>query len=254
MIVHDDPKDFQTFMAFHFGLMYVRRTFMLQVLILYSIRPTTRQWISLLTLSRKYCVRGGFEQAVMALETPAEGPFAPAFKLRLAWEFDIESWYDEPIRALLTCPYDEITALDLKELESDIAAVVIAARFRCLKHRNELVPFTPEAIHCHECPDRGGCVKNWQTAFQAAMLFFTHTRKYYSGRDVFAKLNCLDIPCFSPRCRELTMQELEVSGVLWREETFIAGAAADIHQILQSLKPERPQNEPRFRNAVQAKL
>lgn len=213
-----------------------------------SFHLTTRQAIGVLAISEKYCVKSGIDAGIHFLSNPAEGEFKTSFKLRLAWQYNITEWIDSSIAELLTPPFDELTTYEVDDLESEIVMIIVACRERISRHRLELIPYLPDAVHTASCPNRGTCFKNWQTAFSSSMLYFTHTRRFYSGREVFKKLQSLDITNFNPECRRLTLEALESSGVLWREESFINIASESIKKVLARGGPRTPRPEPRFKS------
>jgi hypothetical protein len=189
----------------------------------------------------------GMDQALYRLRHP-EGDlrFHPVFKLRLAWEFSVESWYEECIRDVLAIPFIELCAEDYRDLEPKLTEIILAIRARCHRHRLELVPYLPDALHHTTCADRGRCVRDWQIAYSAAMLFFTHTRTFYTGREVFQKLSVVEIPSFNAECRRLTIAEMENTGILWCEEAFIQKGSEVIKTFLMSERPCSHRPEPRF--------
>jgi hypothetical protein len=189
----------------------------------------------------------GVNQAIHRLQHPeGDQRFHPVFKLRLAWEFSIETWYEECISDVLAIPFIELSASDYRDLEPNLTEIIWTIRMRCLRHRQELIPYLPDALHHTNCTDRGHCVRDWQTAYSAAMLFFAHTRTFYTGREVFQKLSSVEIPSFNPDCRRLTITELESTGILWREESFIQKGAELIKSFLTSNRPQLPRPEPRI--------
>lgn len=208
-----------------------------------------RDWIGVLAISKKYTIRIGFDQAFDFLRYPSlhiTQHLAPVNKLRLAWEFELEDWYDECIRDLFAIPFVELSEEDIAELEPVLVRLVYNVRGKVHRHRLELVPYLPEAIHHRSCPDCGRCVRDWQNAYSQAMLFFAHTRKFFSGREVFTKISQVDIPSFHKECRTLTLTDLESKELLWREELLIANGVEVIKSVIKSRRPSLPRPEPRF--------
>lgn len=204
------------------------------------------QWLGVLSTCTKYVIQDGIDAAVKYLNDPPEGPFKPAFKLRLAWQFRIREWFDSCITELLTHPWDELSPSDYSDLGSDIVYAIVATHKRCLRHRSGLIPYLPEVVHSDECTDRGNCNKNWTLAFSSAMLFYTNTRKYYTGREVYERFVAANIPNLNPRCRDLTLTRIQETGVLWKEEHFIQKALANIKERLESTNPPHPRPPPRY--------
>lgn len=184
--------------------------------------------------------------AIEKLENPVEGKLHPASMLRLGWHYNVFIWFKPCIQELLAPYFKELGPLDMDDLESDILSIISQTRVRILKHRFELIMYCPDAMHVPDCHNRGACVKNWQLAFSSAMLFFAHTRKVFSGREVFEKLSSVDIPNFNPGCRRLTLDTLEVNGVLWREEAFRDLAIDAITNVLKCKRPKTPCPPRRF--------
>lgn len=232
IIVNDREDDFEAFA---------------QWIIMFKRPLSLSEWIGVLAISTKYCIKDGIQQALYHLRAPKGGDqFCPIFKLRLAWQFLAEDWYDECIRDVLKPPYKDLTAEDLSDLECDLASVILRIRSRCSRHRLELVPYTAEVFHHVTCPDQGICAKNWRRAFSAGMLFYTHTVKFYTGRDIFTMIKKVEIPGLQSECRRLTMEELETKGVLWREEVFAQRGVEEVKKLLLNSRPTCPRPKPRF--------
>ena len=166
--------------------------------------------------------------------------------LRLVWEFDIVEWYEECILDILHNPFLELTTLDVCEMEPKITAIILTARMKCHRHRLELIPYLPGVIHDPRCQDHASCARDWKTAYSGAMLFFTQTLKFISGRDVFRKLSSVQIPSLGTECRRLTLDEINSTGTLWKEEYFIEEAVVAIKSVLRTERPSSPRPEPRF--------
>lgn len=211
-------------------------------------------WVGVLAISTKYCIQAGLEQAIDALKNPT-GPtrFEPCFKLRLAWEYSVESWYEECILDILALPPMEIRKEDVDDLESAISAAIITVRARIARHRLELIPFIPDVIHDADCSDRGRCSKDWTSCYSFAMLYFAHTRRFYTGREVYQKLKKIEPPSLYEGCRRLTIEDIENRGVLWKEETFIRAGVEAIKQILGSTRPRTLRPNPRFTSTNDAR-
>lgn len=204
-----------------------------------------RDWIGVLAISSKYVIAGGVEEAFDVLKIPQNSSrLNPVYKLRLAWEYSLEKWYDECINDVLQ--YMDLSPEDIRDLEPKLTSLVLCIRDRCQRHRHELVPYLPNTIHHPTCTNNAACITNWQVAFSSAMMFYIHTSKRYTGRDVFTKLQKVDIPDFHPECRRLTMAELESNGILWKEEEFLQKGASAFKSTLISTRPSFPRPEPRF--------
>lgn len=205
------------------------------------------EWLSVLTISSKYFVPVGIEQAADYLKHPIDGKqLTPFFRLRLAWEFRLESWYKDCIREVLQFPFLDITADDISIMEPKVIEAIFGVRARCQRHRMELIPYVRDAIHDSSCQDRVRCSKAWQSAYSSAMLLFAQIRKFHTGREVFQKLFKVEIPHFFENCRQLTLNELESKGILWREETIVERGCEAIAKILSSERPRYPLPEPQF--------
>lgn len=161
----------------------------------------------------------------------------------------VEGWYEECILDILALPPMELTSNDVSDLDPDIFAAFLAVRARVSRHRLELIPFIPDAIHDMSCTDRGRCSRDWTSAYSHAMLYFAHTRRFYTGREVFDKLKRIETSAIYEDCRRLTIQEVESKGVLWKEETFIRAGADNIKMLLTTTRPKTTRPSPRFFNA-----
>jgi hypothetical protein len=166
--------------------------------------------------------------------------------LRLAWEFQAEEWYEDCLKEILASPPIELVAEDYRDLEPTLTHALLHIRNRCLKHRLELIPYILEATHASNCRDRGRCERDWGTAYSAAMLFYAHTKKFYTGREIFEKLGKVEIPGCQPECRKLTMDELGGSGVMWKEEQFVAKGVETSVGLLKNTRPLLPRPKPRY--------
>jgi hypothetical protein len=78
------------------------------------------------------------------------------------------------------------------------------------------------------------------------MLFFAHTKRFYTGREIFGKLRTIEIPGCNPECRKLTMDELETSEVMWKEEQIIAKGTESMRRLLVNIRPVMPRPKPRY--------
>jgi len=198
-------------------------------------------------VSSKYCVKGGVKDALLNLQNLEDGKaLHPVFRLRLAWQYELDFLYDSAIRDVLSLPFAELTVEDIQDLEPRLLTILLAIRDRCHRHRMELVPYVPNATHDATCTDNKQCEKDWRIAYSMSMLLFTHSRKYYTGREVFHKLSTLEIPSLLKICRRLTFTTLEVNRVLWREEVIIEKGHEAIRNVLLSQRPVTPRPEPRF--------
>lgn len=206
-----------------------------------------QDWVGVLAISSKYCIQAGVEQAISALKFPS-GPnrFEPCYKLRIAWEYSINDWLEDCILDVLALPPVDISEPDFSDLEAAISSAIMTVRQRIARHRLELIPFIPDVIHATTCIDRGRCSKDWITSYQFAMLYFAHTRRFYTGREVYDKLKKMEPPALYEGCRHLTLADIETRGVLWKEETFIRAGTEAIKKILLSTRPRSSRPSPRF--------
>lgn len=211
---------------------------------------TLTDWIGVLAVSNKYCIKNGMDQASSLLKQGISGigetQFNPYYALRLAWEFNLEDWYEDTIRTILNNPFFELTTQDVRDIEPKITAIVLSVRMRCHRHRLDLIPYTPEMVHDPSCRDQAACASDWRTAYSSATFVFAQTRKYYSGREVYQELNSMEIPSIREDCRRLTLDEIESKGVLWREEHFIEKAFDAIKSVLVNERPYLPRPNPRY--------
>lgn len=206
-----------------------------------------QDWIGVLAISSKYCIQAGIEQSLSALMKPSGTlRFEPCFKLRLAWEYMIEDWYEECLLDILALPPMELRVDDMNDVEAEVFAALLATRTRVARHPLELIPFIPDAAHDLSCTDRGRCSRDWTSAYSHAMLYFAHTRRFYTGREVFDKLKKIEPPVIYEDCRRLSIQEVENKGVLWKEETFIRAGTENIKKLLKSARPKSARPIPRF--------
>lgn len=207
------------------------------------------EWIGVLAFSSKYCFKVGVDAALSVLQRPflpGGQEFAPCYKLRLAWTFDIEDWYMDILDKILAFPPIQFTQHDFNDLGGELSETISKARVRASRHRLELIPFIPEAQHHAGCVDRGRCGRDWANAYSTAMLFFAHTRRFYSGREVYAKLGQIEVPTVHESCRRLTLHEVSARGVLWKEEAFMQEGKDECLQLLRTTRPPKARPSPRY--------
>lgn len=189
----------------------------------------------------------GTEQAIHYLMVKKhENRFNPIFKLRLVWHFSLEKWYDDAIKDALFFPFPALTAEVLNDLEPKLAEIIVTLRDRFIRHRLDLITHVHEVKHDSSCEDAFDCAKDWRVAYSSAMLFLGQTRKFFTGREVFRKLEALAIPSMNALCRDHTLNEMESKGFLWKDEQFIQAASEAIKTTLLNERPKQNLPEPRF--------
>lgn len=203
-----------------------------------------RELVGILALAHKYLNHVFHEAALYFLGLP-EYDFLPASKLRVAWHYGVDSWYDGCIQELLNPLHDrdKLTTEDINDLGSEISNIILDTRARIRKHQRNLHRIRTNVVHSKDCTDRGGCIN--PCAFQSALLFYINTYQITSGRDIFKQLSALDIPNFDPECRRKTLAGLELSGVLWKDDEYRADGINGIKKIVLNQNPPGPRPEPR---------
>lgn len=166
--------------------------------------------------------------------------FPPCFKLRLAWQYQVEDWLDECIMDIIALPPLVLDRDDHRDLEEDVIVALNTCHESVRQHRMELIPYIPEPKHVAECKDRGRCARDWTTSYASAMLLFAHTRHYYSGREVFDKLKTIEVHTVHDACRKLTLADIEKRCVLWKEEVILEEGKAKIRSLLLNSRPMHP--------------
>lgn len=205
------------------------------------------EWIGVLAFSTKYCFKVGVKDALSILRNPPGNQvFAPCFKLRLAWQFMVEDWYQECVDDIFGFPPLEFNHNDFNDLGGEVSAAINSARVRVYRHRLELIPFIPEPAHASNCVDRGRCARDWSHAYSTAMLFFAHTRRFYTGRDVFSRLKAMEVASPLEECRKMTLTDISDRGVLWKEEQFLEEGKLVVLDLLRSTRPTSIRPKPRY--------
>lgn len=212
-----------------------------------SVIFTLAQWIGVLAISSKYYVTPGVEAALTILRNPGGSiRFPPCYKLRLAWQYQVEDWYDECVMDIISLPPVVLEREDLRDLEESITVVINEISERVRKHRLELIPYIPEPKHTSTCLDPGRCARDWSISYATAMLLFAHTRHYYSGREVYDKLRKIEVHTVHESCRSLTLQDINDRGVLWKEEEILDKGKETLKKLLTSTRPMHPRPPARF--------
>lgn len=213
----------------------------------FSVFFSLSQWIGVLAISSKYYITPGIDAALTILRNPSGSDrFPPCFKLRLAWQYQVDDWYDECIMDIMCLPPAVLDCDDLRELEEPITVLITEIFERIRKHRLELIPYVPEPKHTATCLDPGRCARDWSISYATAMLLFAHTRHYYSGRDVFEKLRKIEVHTVHESCRTRTLDDIKDRGVLWKEEEILEKGVESIKKLLSTSRPTHRRPPARF--------
>lgn len=243
-----------------FGICIASKPLQISVFCIFSIRFsvlfTLAQWIGVLAISTKYYITPGVQAALTILRNPSGSiRFPPCFKLRLAWQYQVEDWYDECLKDIMCLPPAVFDCDDLRDLEEPITVLVTEIFEHIRKHRLELIPYVPEPKHTATCLDPGRCARDWSLSYSSAMLLFAHTRHYYSGREVYDKLRKIEVHTVHESCRTLTLQDIKDRGVLWKEEDILEKGVEALRKLLTTTRPSHPRPPARFvdKNSLRAR-
>jgi hypothetical protein len=206
------------------------------------------EWVRILTICSRYCIEHGVNQAISAIRSQihVKERLAPTFKLRVAWELRLTDLYDEFVRELLSFPFVQLRKEDYASMGPAIAVAVHQIRDRIMRHRSDLVSYVPSAVHADGCPDHGRCGRDWSAAYSTAMLFYTNTRRFYTGRQIFEKIENVNVPSMYQACRAENLEVISAKGVLWREEEYLEMGVEAIKNILGSDNVPFPRPDPHF--------
>jgi hypothetical protein len=128
-----------------------------------------------------------------------------------------------------------------------ITDIVEQVQARIHQYRLSLKPAVPEIVHSPGCEDKLPCAKDWEYSYAVTAIFFAHTQRFFTGREVFDMLKRLNSPALFSARRELTLKHMDTQGVLWREEELIKEGAQSIMDYLKAADAPLPRPPPRFR-------
>jgi len=234
IIIHDREDDFESFALWLFQMKHP---------LLLS------EWIGVLALSTKYCMKMGVEQAIERLGNPSnKRSFQPCYKLRLAWEFEIKQWYEDCLMEILSFPPNPLSKEDVRDLEPELVAIFMSVRESVQRYRLSMLTTIPDVRHGRACDadNRGRCTKEYINAYLAAVMNFAHTADYQSGRDVFGILKKLDVPGVHADCKKANLIYLRDNNILWKEEELCQLGCTRMKRVLESTRPQLPRPEPRY--------
>lgn len=211
-------------------------------------------WIGVLACSAKYQFTMGITEAWDNIVAPSETPFHPVYKIRIAWLYSLTEHYESCARDLLDLPPLELSRLDYRDLGPEITDICIQTRLRIQSHRIRQITHIPNCAHDRLCLDNNRCQMDWGYGYSIVTLFFAHTARFFSGREVFEKLSTLEIPGLFSGCRQASLEQLKVKGTLWKEETFVEEGVDVICAFMRNHQATNFRPEPRFLSTAERKM
>jgi hypothetical protein len=142
-------------------------------------------WVGVLVLSTKYGIDKGVEHARHHL---LEANLDPAYKLRLAWEFELPELIPGCVHSLMKLPFITLKSNDLTDLEPELAAVINIFRDKIMHHRLTLVCHLEPLRHVDQCFRQGCCGQLWPIAYFSCTRQFANPENPMEGVRILKSL------------------------------------------------------------------
>jgi hypothetical protein len=135
-----------------------------------------------------------------------EANLDPAYKLRLAWEFELPELIPGCVHSLMKLPFITLKSNDLTDLEPELAAVINIFRDKIMHHRLTLVCHLEPLRHVDQCFRQGCCGQLWPIAYFSCTRQFANPENPMEGVRILKSLEVEPIPDINTLCFRSTIE------------------------------------------------
>ncbi|KAG1871516.1 hypothetical protein F4604DRAFT_1681616 [Suillus subluteus] len=196
--------------------------------------------VSLLTMSTIFDVSVGKSYAINQLE--AHPDLDLPMKLQLCHQFKILLWLTPTFRELVLLPIESLRPTGLAKIPAYILHALIQVKHQISTHWLTLVAVVPPAMAGMLCHTPSTCANGWETGWKAGPAeMLRHLDVFYSGWDILAQLDLVEIPQVFSDCWESSVANVKETGCLLMEDGLVEdkleGLRLPMQQFLE-LPPE----------------
>ncbi|KAG2129025.1 hypothetical protein DEU56DRAFT_915339 [Suillus clintonianus] len=189
--------------------------------------------VSLLTISAVFDVSVGKSYAVNQLE--AHPDLDLPTKLQLCHQFKILPWLTPAFRELVSLPIESLGPAGLAKIPAYILHALIQVKHQISTHRLTLAAVVPPAMAGMLCHTPMSCANGWETGWKAGPAeMLRHPDIFYSGWDILAHLDSVEVPHVCSDCRESSVANVKETGCLLMEDGFVEDKLEGLRAWLMS--------------------
>ncbi|KAG0702270.1 hypothetical protein DFH29DRAFT_999509 [Suillus ampliporus] len=176
--------------------------------------------VSLLTMSAIFDVSVRRLYAINQLE--AHPDLDLPMKLQLCHQFKILLWLTPTFRELVILPIKSLGPTGLTKIPAYILHALIQVKHQISAHWLTLAAVVPPAMAGMLCHTPLTCADRWETGWKAGPAkMLQHPDVFYSGWDILAQLDSVEIPQVCSDCRESSVANVKETGCLLMEDGFV---------------------------------
>ncbi|KAI0646014.1 hypothetical protein C8Q79DRAFT_1010890 [Trametes meyenii] len=154
--------------------------------------------------------------------------FRPSLRYALGLKVMNAGWVSAAFRELVVLPLDQLTALDVADIELMGLGgyhTLIRARLSIESHRKYLAYTPPRAVHSASCPFNLGCSLAWEREWKSGVARrLLHPEEHIPGAFILEELARVEINDMEDECKEHTLAWTERTGLLMKEEDIATTA------------------------------
>jgi hypothetical protein len=137
--------------------------------------------LGILEVAQKFELDIAIKQAMNFLSsTEVQNLLSPCARLRIAWEFQLEAFYDEAVHAVLNIrPFTSFTFNDIIDLESQLLSEILQIYHDAATTHLKLLGYLPNLIHvqtvCTSKQAQHACELHWREAYSSYIHLLGNT-------------------------------------------------------------------------------
>ncbi|KAJ7710108.1 hypothetical protein B0H14DRAFT_3172376 [Mycena olivaceomarginata] len=197
-----------------------------------SVHPKTMEFlVSIMRMSAFFEVQDGIEHAKAEI-TRRGNHIHPAVKFELARCFRIDEWIEPTFRHLLDMSVGDLSFSQVMQIGHVGYFWLTHTKAKIAELRARIAFDVPPIVHSVDCSTRWECGYAWSRQWtENVRSLIHHPDQPVSCLNLLHQLRNVHITELCDKCQDLTMTWIWGKGLLTKEEDFIEGAIAALHEL-----------------------